>query len=205
MTTGAYAVELNMPTELRSDLPIRHFHSASAWERWLAAHTSAPGLWLKIAKKGSGISTVTYTEALDVALCYGWIDSQKRACDTVFFLQRFTPRKPKSLWSKNNVAKAETLITAGRMRAGGRREINAAKADGRWQAAYDSGRNMEPPAELRAALVKNRKAAVFFAQLDRANHYAVCWRVQTAKKPETRRVRVVKLVAMLARGEKIHP
>lgn len=194
-----------MPAKLPTDLPIRHFRDTAGWERWLAAHTTAPGLWLKIAKKDSGVRSVSYSDALDVALSHGWIDGLKGACDDTFFLQRFTPRKSKSLWSKNNIARVESLVAAGRMQATGLREVEAARADGRWQAAYASGRDMEPPEELLSALTKDRKAAAFFAQLDRTNRYAVCWRVQTAKRPETRRTRAEKLVAMLARGGKIHP
>ncbi len=190
--------------ELPTDLPVRHFRNAAAWEKWLAAHAAAAGLWLKIAKKDSGIASVTYAEALDVALCHGWIDGLKKSLDAQFFLQRFTPRKPRSLWSKVNVAKAEQLIADGRMREGGLRQIEAAKADGRWEAAYHGASKMEVPEALAAALAKNRKARAFFDALDRTNRYAFCWRVQTAVKPETRRARVEKFVAMLARGEKIH-
>jgi len=190
--------------ELPTDLPVRHFRNATAWEKWLAAHAAAAGLWLKIAKKDSGIASVTYAEALDVALCHGWIDGLKKSLDAQFFLQRFTPRKPKSLWSRVNVAKTEQLIADGRMREGGLRQIDAAKADGRWEAAYHGASKMEVPEELAAALAKNRKARAFFDALDRTNRYSFCWRVQTAVKPETRRARVEKFVAMLARGEKIH-
>jgi uncharacterized protein YdeI (YjbR/CyaY-like superfamily) len=193
-----------MAGELPTDLPIRRFRDAATWERWLAAHAADEGLWLKIAKKDAGVPSVTYAEALDVALCHGWIDGLKRACDQCFFLQRFTPRRPKSLWSKINIGHAERLLAAGRMQPGGLREVEAAKADGRWQAAYDSAKAMQVPEELAAALAKNRKARAFFDKLDRTNRYAFCWRVQTAKKPETRAARVAKFVEMLARGEKIH-
>jgi uncharacterized protein YdeI (YjbR/CyaY-like superfamily) len=190
--------------ELPCDLPIRHFRDTVAWETWLAAHGDDKGLWLKIAKKDSGIASVTYAEALDVALCQGWIDGQKRACDAQYFLQRFTPRRARSLWSRINIGHVERLEAAGRMRAAGLREVEAAKTDGRWSAAYAGAASMEMPDELAAALKKNKKAKAFFDALDRTNRYAVCWRVQTAKKPETRAARVEKLVAMLARGEKIH-
>lgn len=190
----------NAPT----DLPMRHFRNAAAWEKWLGANASAPGLWLKIAKKGSGIASVSYAEALEVALCHGWIDGLKRSFDAQFFLQRFTPRKARSLWSKINVDKAEALVANGRMRAGGLREIEAAKADGRWDAAYHGASRMEVPEDLAQALAKDRKAKAFFETLDKTNRYAFCWRVQTAVKPETKRARVEKFVAMLARGEKIH-
>lgn len=186
------------------DLPVEHFPDAPAWERWLEQHPQAAGLWLKIAKKDAGIASVTYAEALDVALCHGWIDGQKKGFDARFFLQRFTPRRPRSTWSKINVVKVEALAVAGRMRPAGLREVEMAKADGRWQAAYDGAKSMEVPPELARALAKDRKARAFFDTLDRTNRYAVCWRVQTAVKPETRRARVERLVAMLARGEKIH-
>lgn len=185
-------------------LPVLPFADAAAFERWLVANAGSAGLWLKIAKKGSGIATVTYAEALDVALCHGWIDGQKRGFDDDYFLQRFTPRRPKSLWSKINIGHVERLIAAGRMREGGLREIERARADGRWEAAYDGARAMEVPPELTAALAKHRKARAFFESLDRTNRYAVCWRVQTAKRPETKAKRVETLVAMLARGEKLH-
>lgn len=190
--------------DLPSDLPILPFADGDAWETWLIANAASKGLWLKIAKKDSGIATVTYGQALDVALCHGWIDGQIRRFDGDYFLQRFTPRRPKGLWSKINIGKVERLIAEGRMRPGGQREIDAAKADGRWEAAYDSPRSMETPPELAAALAKNKKARTFFETLDKTNRYAVCWRVQTAKKPETKAKRVETLVAMLARGEKIH-
>lgn len=188
------------------ELPIEHFADAVAWERWLERHAESAGLWLKIAKKEAGIPSVSYAEALDVALCHGWIDGQKKGFDARFFLQRFTPRRARSTWSKINVAKIDALTAAGRMRAAGLREVEAAKADGRWDAAYDGAKSMDVPPELAKALslVKHRKAKAFFDTLDRTNRYAVCWRVQTAVKPDTKRARVEKLVAMLARGEKIH-
>ena len=187
-----------------TDLPVKPFKDAAAFEKWLEKNVSAAGLWLKIAKKDSGIASVTYAEALDVALCHGWIDGQKNAFDDEFFLQRFTPRRARSLWSKNNIAHVERLVAAGRMRAAGLREVEVAKADGRWDAAYHGAAKMEVPPELAAALEKNRKAKAFFDELDKTNRYACCWRVQSAVKPETKAARVEKLVAMLARGEKIH-
>jgi uncharacterized protein YdeI (YjbR/CyaY-like superfamily) len=189
---------------LPDDLPVLPFADAAAWDIWLIANAAAKGLWLKIAKKESGIATVTYDQALDVALCHGWIDGQKRGFDGDYFLQRFTPRRPKGLWSKINIGKVERLIADGRMRTGGAREVDAAKADGRWDAAYDGARSMEVPPELATALAKNKKARTFFETLDKTNRYSVCWRVQTAKKPETKAKRIEALVAMLARGEKIH-
>lgn len=186
------------------DLPIQHFKDQKDWEKWLLANTGGKGVWLQIAKKDSGIASVNYAQALEVALCHGWIDGQKRGQDERFFLQRFTPRRPRSLWSKINIGHVERLIAAGRMQSGGLREVEAAKADGRWEAAYHSFSDMEVPAELAAALKKNKKAKAFFDQLDRTNRYAFCWRVHTAKKPETRLARAEKFVEMLAEGEKIH-
>ena len=186
------------------DLPIQHFKDQKAWEEWLIANADGKGIWLQIAKKDSGIASVNYAQALEVALCHGWIDGQKRGYDERFFLQRFTPRRPRSLWSKINIGHVERLIAAGRMQSGGLREVEAAKADGRWEAAYRSFSDMDVPAELAAALKKNKKAKAFFDQLDRTNRYSFCWRVHTAKKPETRIARAEKFVEMLAKGEKIH-
>ncbi len=186
------------------DLQPRHFRNAAAWEKWLVSCGDGKGAWLKIAKKNAGAASVSYAEALDVALCHGWIDSQKRSYDELFFLQRFTPRRPNGLWSRINIGHVERLLAAGRMQAGGLREVEAARADGRWDAAYAGAAEMQVPEELAAALAKNRRAQDFFDRLDKANHYAVCWRVHTASKPETRAARIGKLVAMLAKGEKIH-
>ena len=186
------------------DLPIKHFKDQKAWEKWLSTHATEKGIWLQIAKKDSGIASVNYAEALEVALCHGWIDGQKRGYDGQFFLQRFTPRRSRSLWSKINIAHVERLIAAGRMQAGGLREVEAAKTDGRWNAAYQSFSGMEVPVELAEALKNNSKAKAFFDQLDKTNRYSFCWRVHTAKKPETRLARAQKFVEMLARGEKIH-
>ena len=188
------------------DLPILAFESATAWEAWLAEqHATAPGVWLKLAKRGSGQASVTYAEALDVALAYGWIDGQKGRSDAAWWLQRFTPRRPSSRWSRVNRDKALALIEAGRMQPAGMREVERARADGRWDAAYASQRTMTVPDDLRAALDANPAASAFFATLDGANRYAVLYRVQDAKRPETRARRIEKYVAMLAAGEKLHP
>jgi uncharacterized protein YdeI (YjbR/CyaY-like superfamily) len=193
-----------MGADVPDDLPVKPFRTPAAWEKWLSAHRDDRGVWLKIAKKDAGIASVTYAQALEVALCHGWIDGQKRGFDERFFLQRFTPRRPRSPWSRINVGHAERLVAEGRMRPAGLREIEAAKADGRWQAAYAGAATMAVPGELAAALAGNRKARAFFEGLDGANRYAFCWRVQSAKKPETRRARAEKFAAMLARGERIH-
>jgi uncharacterized protein YdeI (YjbR/CyaY-like superfamily) len=189
---------------LPDDLPVKQFRNVAAWNKWLSAHLDEPGAWLKIAKKGSGATTLSFEQAIEVALCHGWIDGLRRGLDEVFFLQRFTPRKPRSLWSKINVAKVERLIEAGRMLPAGLREVEAAKTDGRWQAAYDGAARMQVPDDLANALAENRKAQAFFEALDRTNRYAFCFRVHTAVKPETRRARIEKFVGMLARGEKLH-
>jgi uncharacterized protein YdeI (YjbR/CyaY-like superfamily) len=188
-----------------ADLPILSFESPEAFASWLGEHHSgSPGLWLKLAKKGSGIASVNYAEALDVALCYGWIDGQKGSFDESWWLQKFTPRGARSIWSKVNREKALALIEGGRMQPAGLAEIERAQGDGRWEAAYDSQSKAEVPADLAAALAANPAAQAFFATLDSANRYAVLFRVHGAKRPETRARRIAQFVEMLARGEKIH-
>lgn len=183
-----------------------HFESADAWEAWLAAgHANSPGVWLKIAKKGSGVPSVDYSQAVDAALCYGWIDGQKNSHDDAFWLQRFTPRRPASKWSRVNTERAEALIQAGRMRAAGLREVETARGDGRWQAAYHSQSTATMPDDLGVALKANPRAAAFFATLDSANRYAILYRVADAKRPETRARRIATFVAMLSDHKKLHP
>ena len=190
----------------KTDLPIVSFASREEWREWLAAeHATSSGVWLKLAKAGSASASVSYAEALDVALCHGWIDGQKRGFDGDHWLQRFTPRKPRSRWSRINRDKATALIERGEMLPAGLREVEAAKADGRWEAAYEGQRTATVPADLQHELDANPAAAEFFATLDGANRYAVLYRVQDAKKPETRARRIEKYVAMLAAGEKLHP
>lgn len=190
---------------MADDLPILLFASKQELEDWLEEnHAGAEGLWLKIAKKGSGVESVNYAEALELALCFGWIDSQKRGFDEAFFLQRFTPRRPRGKWSQINRAKAEELIAADAMRPGGLAEVEAAKADGRWDAAYAGQRAATVPDDLRQELDRNKAANEFFTTLDSANRYAILYRLGEAKKPETRQKRLRKFVAMLERGEKIH-
>ena len=182
------------------------FAHQKAWETWLAAnHTTPTGIWLRLAKKGSGIQSVTYAEALEAALCYGWIDAQKKGESEQAWLQRFTPRRSKSIWSKVNREKAVALIKAGRMQPAGLAEVRRARQDGRWDAAYDSPAAAAVPADLQAALDANGPAQAFFRKLDRANRYAILWRIQTAKKAETRARRIRQFVEMLERHEKIHP
>lgn len=192
--------------ETKQGLPILPFASQEDWERWLTEHhQTSKGLWLKIAKKDTGIDTVTYAEALDAALCHGWIDGQKGALDDTFWLQKFTPRGPRSKWSKINREKAEVLIEAGRMKPAGLAAVEQARSDGRWEQAYDSQSKAAVPEDLQKELDRNPKAAAFFATLDSANRYAVLYRVQEPKKPETRARRIEKFIDMLNRGEKIHP
>jgi uncharacterized protein YdeI (YjbR/CyaY-like superfamily) len=182
------------------------FADQAAWRAWLAEnHASADGVWIKFAKKGSGIPTVVYAEAVEEALIHGWIDGQVKRVDDDFYMQRFTPRRAQSRWSKINCAKAETLIAAGRMHPAGLAEVERAKADGRWERAYDSPTTATVPDDLRAALDASPAAAKLFAELDGNNRYAILHRLQDAKKPETRARRIEQFVAMLARGETIYP
>ena len=167
--------------------------------------TESDGVWLKIAKKGAKEPSVTYAEALELALCFGWIDSQKHGHDDQHFLQRFTPRRPRGRWSKINREKCEALLEAGAVRPAGLAEIEAAKADGRWEAAYAGARTAKVPADLQRELDASPRAAATFAELDGANRYAILYRLDEAKKAETRERRLKKFVAMLERGEKIHP
>jgi uncharacterized protein YdeI (YjbR/CyaY-like superfamily) len=188
-----------------TDLPVKFFKTEDAFAKWLDSnHAKSRGIWLRMAKKDTGIASINYAQALDVALCYGWIDGQKRPCDESTWLQRFTPRGPRSLWSKINTGKVQTLIENGRMRPAGLAAIESAKASGRWESAYQPSTAAEIPPDLQAALDANRKAKEFFATLRGANRYAVIYRVTTAKKPETRARRIAEYVAMLERGETLH-
>ncbi len=190
---------------MASDLPTLLFATPAEMEAWLEDHhAGAEGIWLKIAKKDSGVESVTYAEALELALCFGWIDSQKRGFDERHFLQRFTPRRPRGKWSRINREKVEALIAAGTMRPAGLAEVEAAKADGRWDAAYAGQRTAKVPADLQRELDRNRDAREFFATLDSANRYAILYRLEDAKKPETRERRLRKFVGMLERREKVH-
>lgn len=189
-----------------TDLPTIAYPDAGAFEAWLEAnHATSPGVWMLIAKKGTGVATCTYAEAVDLALCFGWIDSLKKAHDATYFVQKFSPRRPRSIWSGINVEKAVALIEAGKMRPAGLREVDAAQADGRWQAAYAPQSKMVTPADLQAALDANPAAAAFCATLDGRNRYAILHRVTTAVKPETRAKRITDFVAMLADGRVLYP
>ena len=193
-----------MSTDQSADTPTL-FKSARAFETWLKQHhATSPGLWLKIAKRGADSASVTYMEAVEIALCWGWIDSQKKSLDAQYFLQRFTPRRARSVWSKVNVEKVERLIQEGRMQAPGLAQAEAAKTDGRWAQAYDGARTSVAPDDLIAALDAAPMAKAFFSTIDATNRYAILWRIQTAVKAETRARRIAQLVEMLARGETIH-
>lgn len=182
------------------------FASQAEFESWLDTnHETSTGIWLKIAKKDAGIPSVTYAEAVESALCYGWIDGQARRVDDDYYQQRFTPRTPRSKWSKINRDKVIALTEAGRMRPAGLRQVDAAKADGRWDAAYASPANATVPDDLQQALDANPSAAAFFATLDSRNRYAILHRTQDAKKPETRARRIATFITMLTNGEKIYP
>lgn len=188
------------------DKTIFLFEEPKDWANWLEEnHASSSGLWLKIAKKSTALTSVSYAEALDVALCYGWIDSQKKSCDTDTWLQRFSPRGPKSIWSKINRVKVQALIDSGQMKPAGLLAVERARQDGRWDAAYDPQSETKLPEDLQAALDANPQAKAFFETLNSANRYAVVFRVQTAKKPETRARWVEKLIKMLEMNEKLHP
>jgi uncharacterized protein YdeI (YjbR/CyaY-like superfamily) len=186
--------------------PIRLFKSKQDWATWLEKnHGKNTGLWLRLAKKDSQLRSLSYKEALDVALCYGWIDGQKRGETEQTWLQKFVSRSANSIWSKINREKALALIASGEMKAAGLLAIENAKKNGRWDAAYDSPRGATVPSDFQAALDANPRAAEFFKTLDGANRYAFLFRIQTVKKAETRAQKVAKFIGMLERGEKIHP
>jgi uncharacterized protein YdeI (YjbR/CyaY-like superfamily) len=190
----------------KPDFPIVSFSSGEEWEAWLESnHSTSRGVWIAIAKKGSGIASVAYPEVLETALCHGWIDGQRRARDERVFLQKFTPRGPLSRWSRINRDKALELIRLGRMKPAGLDEVERARADGRWDAAYEGQRAATVPADLQRELDRNPAAAEFFATLNSQNRYSILYRLQDAKRPETRARRLAKFVAMLNAGEKIHP
>ncbi len=195
-----------MPDEKKDGLQILTIPSQAAWEDWLRIHFSEPnGVWLKIAKKGSGVSTVSYDEGVESALCYGWIDSQISAYDSQFYLHKYSPRRPKSKWSRMNREKAELLIRSGRMQPAGLEQVESARADGRWEAAYDPQSQITVPEDLQHELDQNPAANEFFNTLNSANRYAILYRIQDAKRPETREKRIRKYVEMLANRQKIYP
>ena len=185
--------------------PIHDFGSQRAWEKWLDEnHRTSSGIWMRLAKKASGIPSVTYPEAVESALCYGWIDGHKRPHSDTAWLQRFTPRRPRSMWSQINRDKALALIEAKRMKVAGLEEIERAKGDGRWEAAYGSQSALTTDAGFQKALNKNPRAKKFFKTISATNRYAILWRIQTARKPETRERRIREYVQMLEKGETLH-
>lgn len=193
-----------MSQESLFNIPVMSFASSKAWEGWLSKnHENQTGVWIKVAKKGSGIASISPPEALDECLCYGWIDGQRRSLDETYYLQKYTPRRKRSLWSKVNIEKVETLLAAGRMRAPGQAAIDAAKADGRWDAAYESQRNATVPADLQAALAQSKPAADFFATLTRAERYAVLHKLMTAPNESVRKSRLEKMIQQLATNQKV--
>jgi uncharacterized protein YdeI (YjbR/CyaY-like superfamily) len=185
---------------------VLHFETQADFERWLDEnHAGCPGIWLKIAKKDTGIASVNYQQALEAALCYGWIDGQKASLDETYWLQKFTPRGPRSGWSKINREKAEALISAGRMHPAGLRQVQRAQDDGRWERAYDSQSRIAVPDDFQVELDRSPAASDFFATLDSGNRYAILYRIQTAKKAETRAARIRKFIDMLVERKKIYP
>jgi uncharacterized protein YdeI (YjbR/CyaY-like superfamily) len=199
---GVYAVGVGAD----DGLPVMPFSSGAEWEEWLEDHHAvADGVWIKMAKKDSGIESVRHAEAIEIALCFGWIDSRREALDERYFLQRYTPRRPRGRWSQINRTKAEELIAEGKMRPAGRAEIERAKADGRWDAAYAGQRSASVPDDLQRELDTRPAAKAFFAGLSSQNRYAILYRLQDAKKPETRARRLAKFVAMLEAGKTIYP
>ena len=189
----------------QQSLPTKKFASAKAWETWLAKnYNKSNGVWLMFSKKNADKPTVTYAEALDVTLCYGWIDGQKNSYDEQYWMQKFVPRQAKSIWSKKNIEHTERLIKEGRMQPAGLKAIEAAKANGTWKKAYDAQSEMMIPEDFLKALRKNKKANAFFKTLNRTNLFSIAFRLQTAKKEETRQKRITKIIDMLEREEKFH-
>ncbi len=188
-----------------TDYPIIAFAAQKKFEQWLSKnHSKANGIWLQFFKKGSGLKTVNYAEALDEALCYGWIDGQIKKFDEKSWIQKFTPRRAKSTWSKRNREHIKRLMKCGRVKSSGLEKIEEAKADGRWESAYDSPSDMKIPEDFLKKLSRFKKASVFFETLNKANTYAIAWRLQTAKRPETRERRMKAILELLKKGKKIH-
>ena len=194
------------PPKNPDEYPVLLFESQQGWAAWLGEnHQVTPGVWLRLAKKAAALQSLSYAEAVAVALCYGWIDGQAKRYDEASWLQKFTPRGPKSIWSKVNREKVEQLIENGQMQPAGLQAVERAKQDGRWDAAYDSPKNITIPGDLQAALDSNPAANAFFTTLNSQNRYAILFRIQTAKKAETRARRIQQFMDMLARQEKLHP
>jgi uncharacterized protein YdeI (YjbR/CyaY-like superfamily) len=199
------AIETKITKTEKTDYPLLFFESQEEWRTWLEQnHNVANGVWLRFYKKGTGIVSLNYPGALDEALCYGWIDGQSKTFDEKSYLQKFTPRRVKSIWSKRNIEHIGRLIKEGKMKASGLKEAETAKADGRWERAYDSPGNLSIPEDFLLELSKDKNALAYFESLNKANTYAITWRLQTAKKPETREKRMKIILDMLSRGEKFH-
>jgi len=195
-----------MSQKIKPDPPIIPFSSQAAWREWLEHnHTLESGIWLQFYKKGSGTPSVSYAQALDEALCHGWIDGQLKRGDEKFYLQKFTPRRKKSMWSKRNIEHISRLDQDGRMTPQGWKEVEAARADGRWDRSYDSPAKMTIPDDLLLELSKEPASLTFFESLDRVNKYAITWRLQSAGKTEIRDKRLKSILKMMAKGEKYHP
>jgi uncharacterized protein YdeI (YjbR/CyaY-like superfamily) len=186
------------------EYPVVPFASQADWKAWLQQHVASDGVWVKMAKKVSGISSITYAQALEEALCFGWIDGQSKTIDATWYMQKFTPRRSKSTWSKVNVEKVNELAAAGRMQPGGLAAVQAAKADGRWERAYDSPTTITMPSDFKDALSRHSGAMEFYESLNKTNKFAFLYRIQAAKKPETRRARIEKFTLMLGKGEKFY-
>ncbi len=179
-------------------LPTLLFENASAWESWLESHLdNAIGIWMQISKKGATKPSVSYEEALDIALCYGWIDGQTKSLDDEYFLRKFTPRRKNSMWSKRNIGKVAALVKAERIRPSGQAEIDAAKADGRWERAYASPSNIQVPEDFQKALAKNKEAKTFFGALNKSQRYSFLWRIETTKRAETRQRKIAQFIDLL--------
>jgi uncharacterized protein YdeI (YjbR/CyaY-like superfamily) len=187
------------------NLPIILFATQQDWEAWLEEHHETQGIWLKLAKKGTGIPSMNYDQALEGALCYGWIDGQKASFDEQHWLQRFTPRRAKSIWSKVNCEKVTALLAAGRLRPVGIQQMELAKADGRWDAAYDGQSKITVPEDFQQELDSHQEAKEFFESLNSTNRFAILFRIQTARKPETRAARIRRFIDMLANRQKLYP
>ena len=201
-TAGSQDLNLNMNT---TDLQIISFKSQKDWASWLEKnHAGSNGIWLRFYKKGSGVKSVTHAEALDEALCYGWIDGQINKHDEHSWIHKFTPRRSRSIWSKRNIEHVDRLTKGGKMKPSGLKEVEAAKVDGRWEKAYDAPGTMQVPEDFLKELSRNKKAKIFFETLNKANLYSIAWRLQTAKKPETRARRMQAILTMLIKGEKFH-
>ncbi len=199
------SIDKKLPKPVKGELPVLTFITPAEWRDWLEhERATSKGIWMRFYKKNSGVESLHYAEALDEALCYGWVDGQLKVYDEKSYLQKFTPRRERSIWSKRNIENVKRLKKDGRMKPSGLKEADAAKVDGRWDKAYDSPANMTIPEDFLSELSKDKKAVAFFETLNKVNKYAIAWRLQTAKKPETREKRMISILKMLSRGEKFH-